>query len=247
MTLRVLSLAFALMGTCGYAHSKPATPLACSGKMTAAIRHITEDYTLAITVDLRAKTVTVDSFGTVPIVGDTDGDTVVFMVDQEIYLPSINRDAEPDNRRSERTYNHSDGRTVLVLRDLQACAETVLTGFRVPFRNGSSRQPCGWWPKRIRAMPLTAVAVFRILNLCTRSLQYQRWDCIHRSCGSQLGSDENYVRVNGKTQILNQSQFCTRLTGKVECKITKPARPDYFRRMRPQSPYLRWSNGGYFA
>ncbi len=82
MTLRVLSLAFALMGTCGYAHSEP-IPLACSGKMTAAIRHITEDYTLAITVDLRAKTVTVDSFGTVPIVGDTDGDTVVFMVDKK--------------------------------------------------------------------------------------------------------------------------------------------------------------------
>lgn len=42
----------------------------------------TEDYTIAITVDLRAKTVTVGSYGTVPIVSDTDSDTVVFMVDK---------------------------------------------------------------------------------------------------------------------------------------------------------------------
>ena len=57
-------------------------PLTCAGKMTAARKNVTEDYTIAITVDVHAKTVTVGSYGTVPIVGDPDGDTIVFMVEK---------------------------------------------------------------------------------------------------------------------------------------------------------------------
>ncbi len=77
-------------------------------------------------------------------------------------------------------------------------------------------------------MPLTAVAVFRILICALAVFSISAGTAFTGLAGLNWDSDENYVRVNGKTQILNQSQFCTRLTGKVECKITKPARPDYF-------------------
>jgi hypothetical protein len=77
LRLRKLALVLVLMATCGHARSE-SVPLACAGKMTAADRNVTEDYTIAIRVDLLAKTVTIGSYGTVPIVGDTDEDIVAF-------------------------------------------------------------------------------------------------------------------------------------------------------------------------
>jgi len=77
MMLRNLALVFVLMAACGYARSEP-IPLACAGKMTATVRGVTEDYTLAIKVDLLAKTVTVGDHEAVPIVGGTGRDTVTF-------------------------------------------------------------------------------------------------------------------------------------------------------------------------
>jgi hypothetical protein len=62
----------------GYARADP-VQLSCTGKMTASVRDVCDDYTIALKVDLLAKTVTAGSYGTVPILGDTDGDTVAFM------------------------------------------------------------------------------------------------------------------------------------------------------------------------
>jgi hypothetical protein len=67
--------------TCSCAQAEP-VQLACTGQMTAAIRQVTEDSIIALTIDLRAKTATVGGYGTVPILGDSDGDTVVFMTNK---------------------------------------------------------------------------------------------------------------------------------------------------------------------
>ena len=61
------------------AHSSGPVQLSCNGQMTAVRRQVTEDYTIAITVDLGAGTVKVGSYGTAPILGNADGDTLVFM------------------------------------------------------------------------------------------------------------------------------------------------------------------------
>jgi hypothetical protein len=82
MMLRTLGLVLALMLPCEYAQSEPIA-LACSGKMTAARRHVTEDYSISITVDIAARTVTVGSYGTVPILGDLHADTVTFMKNKD--------------------------------------------------------------------------------------------------------------------------------------------------------------------
>jgi hypothetical protein len=117
MILRNLALLFVLMAACGHARSEP-IPLACTGKMTAARRHVTEDYTIAITVDLRAKTVTVGSFGTVPIVSNTDDDSVVFMLDKnstaQVSTGTLNR----ITRRGECAHHYSHRWTLSFLWDL---------------------------------------------------------------------------------------------------------------------------------
>jgi hypothetical protein len=66
--------------------------------MTATSRNVTEEYTTALTIDLQARTVTVGSWGTVPILGDADGDTVAFMKDKndknsiaEVSTGTVNR------------------------------------------------------------------------------------------------------------------------------------------------------------
>ncbi|MGB8281180.1 MAG: hypothetical protein WCE74_09530, partial [Pseudolabrys sp.] len=51
--------------------------------MTAMIRGTSEDYTVVLTIDPDARTVTVGSYGTVPIFGDPNGDMVAFMADKE--------------------------------------------------------------------------------------------------------------------------------------------------------------------
>ncbi|MFZ1183022.1 MAG: hypothetical protein WAO14_06515 [Pseudolabrys sp.] len=51
--------------------------------MTALIRGTSEDYTVVLTIDPDARTVTVGSYGTVPILGDPNGDMVAFMADKE--------------------------------------------------------------------------------------------------------------------------------------------------------------------
>jgi hypothetical protein len=57
--------------------------LSCRGEMTAMIRGTSEDHTVAVTIDPDARTVTVGSYGAVPILGDPNGDTVAFMADKE--------------------------------------------------------------------------------------------------------------------------------------------------------------------
>ena len=59
---------------------------ACDGEMEVVPRNVREKYTLAITVDLSSAIVTVGSWGSAPIFGPRDNDTLVFMAkpDQRI-------------------------------------------------------------------------------------------------------------------------------------------------------------------
>jgi hypothetical protein len=78
----LLAVAFAIGSGESRASANPVL-LSCGGKMTATIRDTSEDYTIALTIDLDARTVTVGSYGTVPILGDPNGDTVAFMTDKK--------------------------------------------------------------------------------------------------------------------------------------------------------------------
>jgi hypothetical protein len=76
-------IAFAL-SVCGCAPAQP-IQLACTGKMQVLPIPVDIpksewewDYIFALTIDLRARTVAVGSYGTVPIIGDTGGDTLAF-------------------------------------------------------------------------------------------------------------------------------------------------------------------------
>ena len=89
----LLAVAFAIGNGESRASANPVL-LSCGGKMTTTIRDTSEDHTIALTIDLDARTVTVGSYGTVPILGDPNGDTVAFMADKkDIYATSgtINR------------------------------------------------------------------------------------------------------------------------------------------------------------
>ena len=78
----LLGVAFAIGNGESWGSAKP-VQLSCGGKMTAMIRGTSEDYTLVLTIDPDARTVTVGSYGTVPILGDPNGDMVAFMADKE--------------------------------------------------------------------------------------------------------------------------------------------------------------------
>jgi hypothetical protein len=41
-------------------------------------------------------------------------------------------------------------------------------------------------------------------------------------------SDENYVRVIGRTQRTSNTKFCSTFFGKLECKVTESGKPDYY-------------------
>jgi hypothetical protein len=77
----ILALAFLSLAGSAARGSEP-VQLSCAGKMTATVRDVSEDYTISLTVDLTAKTVTAGSYGTVPILDGIDGDTVVFMANK---------------------------------------------------------------------------------------------------------------------------------------------------------------------
>jgi hypothetical protein len=91
----VIAVCWAASASVFPAHSSGPMQLSCNGKMTAASRRVTEDYTIAITVELGAGTVKVGSYGTVPIVGNADGDTLVFMKNKdsldEVSTGTLNR------------------------------------------------------------------------------------------------------------------------------------------------------------
>lgn len=62
------------------AHTAEPVTLACDGKMSVirSYGEVVEDYSLAVTVDLPARTVTVGGYGVAPISGDASRDTMVF-------------------------------------------------------------------------------------------------------------------------------------------------------------------------
>jgi hypothetical protein len=82
----------------GHIESRASTKpvhLSCTGTIMATIRAVEEDYTVAITIDLEAKTVTVGSYGSAPIFGNRSGDTMFFMAAKKsrygVSTGSINR------------------------------------------------------------------------------------------------------------------------------------------------------------
>ena len=78
----LLGVAFAIGNGESWGSAQP-VQLSCGGTMTATNRGVSEDYTITLTIDLDARTVTVGSYETVPIMGDPNADTVAFMADKE--------------------------------------------------------------------------------------------------------------------------------------------------------------------
>jgi hypothetical protein len=74
----------------GQAIGKFTGQLSCTGKMTFPIKDSREDWTLAVAIDLHAKTATIGPYGIVSF-GNSDGDTLEFIETSKVYSGSINR------------------------------------------------------------------------------------------------------------------------------------------------------------
>jgi hypothetical protein len=89
----VLSAAFGLESGESRADAKT-VQLSCTGKVSAVARGVTEDAVTDVTIDLGARSVTIGSWVSAPILGDAKGNWVHILADRKNYgvsTGSINR------------------------------------------------------------------------------------------------------------------------------------------------------------